>query len=320
MEGLILGGSNNIFQTECDDGIIRQCTLKGKQLKLEKQYYNPIAPGDRVEIECDEKSEDKGQILSILPRKNECVRWNVKGRLPQLLACNVDNLLCFTTPDEPPFRPRFVDRVLAQAENQNIEPVIVCNKYDLADSMDEDFEARLTEWERIGYKVLRISAKSGEGVPDLAQFIEGKLSVLVGQSGVGKSSLVNVLDSSCVLRTGSLSDKYGRGTHTTTRGSLIHLNINEALLGGRIGAKTSIIDTPGVRRFVLHDISADNLQLYFKEIAPLVGKCSFGMSCTHTKEPGCKIQEGVYAGVISEERYDSFCRIKNEIATGNWED
>lgn len=320
MTGLVLGGSNNIFSVECDDGVTRQCTIKGKKLKDVEGYYNPLAPGDRVELEPDEQSEDEGQITGLVPRKNEYVRWNVKGRQPQLLAANVDQILCITTPDEPPFRPRFVDRVLAQAEYAGIEPVIVANKCDLEGAEDPDFEYRLTDWERIGYRVIRISAKSGEGMPQLAELLEDKLSVLTGQSGVGKSSIINVLDSTCVLKTGSLSEKYGRGTHTTTRGTLIHLKLNEALLGGRQNAVASIIDTPGVRRFVLHDIAAEDLALYFREMKPLVGKCSFGMSCTHDREPGCKIQEGVYAGAISEERFESWLRICDEIRTGSWED
>lgn len=320
MEGLVLGGSNNIFSIECDDGIIRQCGIKGKKLQTEKAYYNPLAPGDRVVIEPDEKTEEQGLILSLVPRKNEYVRWNVKGRQPQLLAANVDRIVCVTTPDEPPFRPRFVDRVLAQAECEGITPAIVVNKCDLEAAEDPDFEFRLTEWERIGYDVIRVSARTGEGIPQLAEYIEDKLCVFTGQSGVGKSSIINVLDSTCVLKTGSLSEKYGRGTHTTTRGTLIHLKLNEALLGGRQGAISSIIDTPGVRRFVLHEIEPEDLQLYFREIKPLVGQCSFGMSCTHTHEVGCKLLEAVYAGVVSEERFESWQRIKEELETGSWED
>ena len=320
MEGLVLGGSNNIFSIECDDGIIRQCGIKGKKLQTEKAYYNPLAPGDRVVIEPDEKTEEQGLILSLVPRKNEYVRWNVKGRQPQLLAANVDRIVCVTTPDEPPFRPRFVDRVLAQAEYEEITPAIVVNKCDLEAAEDPDFEFRLTEWERIGYDVIRVSARTGEGIPQLAEYIEDKLCVFTGQSGVGKSSIINVLDSTCVLKTGSLSEKYGRGTHTTTRGTLIHLKLNEALLGGRQGAISSIIDTPGVRRFVLHEIEPEDLQLYFREIKPLVGQCSFGMSCTHTHEVGCKLLEAVYAGVVSEERFESWQRIKEELETGSWED
>ncbi len=317
MLGIVLSGSNNFFSVECEDGIIRQCSIKGKKLKDSQGYYNPLAPGDRVEIQLDQLKQDMGQILSLQGRTNAFVRWNVKGRAPQLLAANLDYLMIVTTTQEPPFRPRFVDRALAQAEQAGITPIIICNKYDLA--ADEDVEYRLTDWENIGYQVLRISARSGEGIPELAALLEDKLTAFVGQSGVGKSSLINVLDSSCVLKTGSLSEKYGRGTHTTTKGTLLHLTLNESLMGGRQNARASIIDTPGVRRFVLHDIASADLALYFREMKPLVGTCSFGMSCNHDQEPGCKIQEAVYSGIISEERFESWRRICDEINTGSWE-
>ena len=318
MQGLVLSGSNNIFQVECEDSIIRQCSIKGKKLKASMGYYNPLSPGDYVLIEEDKLVETEGQIIDLVPRKNAFVRWNVKGRAPQLLAANLDYIVIVTTPDEPPFRPRFIDRALAQAENQGIEPIIVCNKCDIP--LSQEVEQRLQIWESLGYCVLRISAKTGEGLPQFAQMLEGKLSAFMGQSGVGKSSLINVLDSTCVLKTGSLSEKYGRGTHTTTKGTLLHLTLNESLLGGRYGAIASIIDTPGVRRFVLHDIDSKDLALYFRDMAPFVGHCTFGMSCSHLHEKGCAIQEALACGKIHPERYDSWLRICDEIDNGTWAD
>ena len=318
MQGIVIAGTNNLFEIECEDGVNRFCSIKGKILKSDKEYYNPLAPGDIVEIETDSIDELKGQIINLVPRKNEFVRWNVKGRCPQLLAANVDYLILVTTPTEPPFRPRFIDRELAQAEYLGLTPVIVCNKYDLMD--DPDVENQLSIWEELGYKVMRISAKTGEGITEFAELLENKLSAFVGQSGVGKSSLVNVLDDTCVLKTGSLSKKYGRGNHTTTKGTLNRLSLNTALTGGVKGKIASIIDTPGIRRFMLHEIEAEDLALYFKEFKPLLGQCTFGMSCTHTQEPGCKILEAVYAGVISQERYESWLRIREQIKNGTWND
>jgi ribosome biogenesis GTPase / thiamine phosphate phosphatase len=320
MQGTVLGGTNNFFSVECSDGIIRQCSLKGKKLKSDKEYYNPLAPGDFVTVERDNLDDEKGQISELLSRKNAFVRWSVKGHCPQLLAANLDYLILVTTPDEPPFRPRFLDRELAQTEYENITPLILCNKYDLGAAVNPDFQNRLSIWESLGYTVLRVSARTGEGLSEFAHLIENKICAFVGQSGVGKSSLVNVLDNTCVLRTGSLSQKYGRGSHTTTRGMLMRLHLNESLVGGIQNTVTSIIDTPGIRRFVLHDIAADDLALYFREFRPLIGKCTFGMSCRHMTEPGCKILEAVYAGIISEERYESWRRISEEIRTGSWED
>ena len=215
MNGTVIAGTNNLFTVECEDGVTRNCTIKGKVLKSEKTFYNPLAPGDQVQIEIDPINDEKGQVLSLSPRKNTFLRWNVKGRCPQLLASNLDYLILVTTPDEPPFRPRFIDRALCQAEHQGITPIVVCNKFDLAEQMQtdgrideyEEIEKRLNIWQDLGYKVLRISAKTGEGMPEFASLLEGKLSAFVGQSGVGKSSLINVLDNTCVLKTGSLSKK-----------------------------------------------------------------------------------------------------------------
>lgn len=328
MEGLIIAGTNNTFTVECDDELTRNCTIKGKVLKSDKQFYNPLAPGDRVTVEPDPINEQKGQILNVLERKNTFLRWNVKGRCPQLLASNLDYLILVCTPDEPPFRPRFIDRALAQAEHQGITPIIVCNKWDLAELMQTDgreeeydqIDRRLTIWSDLGYKVLRISAKTGEGMQQFAELLENHLSAFVGQSGVGKSSLINVMDNSCVLKTGSLSKKYGRGSHTTTKGNLIHLTLNESLLDGIKGRKADIIDTPGIRRFVLDDIQAEDVEMYFKEFEPFIGKCKFGLGCKHKTEPGCAVQKAVEDGIITPERYDSWKRISEEIKTGSWED
>ncbi|MCR5285652.1 MAG: ribosome small subunit-dependent GTPase A [Treponema sp.] len=328
MKGLIIAGTNNLFTIECEDSVTRNCTIKGKVLKSDKQFYNPLAPGDIVEIEEDPINEKKGQILSLEKRKNTFLRWNVKGRCPQLLASNLDYLILVTTPDEPPFRPRFTDRALAQAEHQGITPVIVCNKWDLAENMQTDgreeefakIDERLNIWEDLGYKVLRISAKTGEGMREFVELLEDRLCAFVGQSGVGKSSLINVMDNSCVLKTGSLSQKYGRGCHTTTKGTLIHLTLNETLTEGVVGRTANIIDTPGIRRFVLDDIEAGDLALYFREFEPFVGKCKFGLNCRHESEPECAIRNAVSEGKITQERYDSYMRIADEIRTGSWSD
>ncbi len=328
MTGTVIAGTNNLFTVECEDDVIRNCTIKGKVIKTDKTFYNPIAPGDVVEIAIDELDDAKGQVTLIHPRKNTFLRYNVKGNCPQLIASNLDYLILVTTPEEPPFRPRFIDRALAQAEHQGITPVIVCNKWDLAQQMQadgraEDFEMierRLNIWEDLGYKVLRLSARTGEGMTEFAEILENKLSAFVGQSGVGKSSLINVMDNNCVLRTGSLSKKYGRGSHTTTKGTLVHLNLNESLTEGVRGRKANIIDTPGIRRFVLDDIKADELALYFREFDQFLGKCKFGANCKHISEPDCAVLKAVENGYITQERFDSWMRICEEIRTGSWSD
>lgn len=324
LKGTVLDGSNNTFRVERNDDVdsqreIFECTFKSKRLKLDGKFYNPLAPGDIVEIEAEEDSK-KALITALVPRRNAFARWNVKGRAPQLLAANIDHVLLVTTPGAPPFRPKFIDRELSQAESQNLDAVIVANKYDIPEAQDEEFQRRLSIWEEIGYRVVRLSARSGEGIPELAELVSGKLCALVGQSGIGKSSLVNVLDASCVLKTGSLSQKYGKGTHTTTKGSLLHIHLNESLVGGRTNAYASIIDTPGVRRFCLDGIESRDLALHFREIAPLVGKCRFAMSCRHEGDAGCEVERAVEDGRISPERFESFLSIRREMESGSWED
>lgn len=320
MNALVLDANKHIYNVECEDGFVREGSIKGKILKSSEGYYNPLAPGDTVVIDDESLEEDKCLITDLIPRKNEFVRWNIKRRAPQVLCANLDYLLIVTTPREPEFASRFTDKALAQAEAQGITPVIICNKYDLDKS--DDVLSYLDIWEHIGYRVLRISAKSGEGLEELAALIEGKTCAFVGKSGVGKSSLINVLDNSVVLKTGSLSKKYGKGTHTTTRGTLMHLELNESLVGGRRDAVCEIIDTPGVKTFMLYGIKAEDLARYYREFAPYIGKCAFGMSCSHLKEEGCAVCRAVKDGLITRERYESWRKTFAELkAAGrpDWE-
>ena len=305
MKALVISSSKNIFKVNLLEGGKAgeplECRIKGKILKGVEGFYNPLAPGDIVEID-----EEKGLVLELLERKNMFSRFNQKGQKPQLLASNVDLVLCVCSVDSPPFRPRFLDRALLQAEAMEIPSVIVCNKYDLCENMDIDIEERLSDFERLGYPVFRISVKNNIGLDSLKDFISGKFSLLMGQSGVGKSSLVNFLIPTLLLKTREVSDKFNRGRHTTTQPVLYEVP--------GIQCGTRIIDTPGIRRFVPYGIESEEIIYYMKEFAPLAGKCSFGLSCSHESERGCKIMEAVSAGVIHEDRYESFLRIREELS------
>jgi len=303
LRGLVIRGSRNIMTvrvTSENEQIELECRIKGKVLKGQENLYNPIAPGDWVTVE-HEKNSSAAMILSVEKRKNIFSRYNQKGNSSQLLAANIDLLLCVCTPLSPPFRPRFIDRVLLQADIAGIESIIVCNKTDL-ENKDIDVDERLEEFKKIGYKVFNVSAKTGEGIQELRKEIAQKICVLAGQSGVGKSSIINALQPGLDIREGELNEKYDRGVHTTT------MSIMFDLADG-----TKIIDTPGVRRFIPDGIQSSEVIAYLREFAPYSGKCSFGMSCSHKKELGCKIMEAVHAGVIHEDRYESFLRICDDL-------
>jgi len=303
LKGLVIRGSRNIMtvRIETEEGQAElECRIKGKVLKGCEDSYNPLAPGDIVAIE-RQKDSKNALILCVEERRNLFSRFNQKGSSSQLLAANVDLVLCLCTPVSPPFRPRFLDRVLLQADAAGIEVLVICNKSDI-DPDDLDVNERLSDFSRIGYKILKTSAKTGAGLNELRGLIAGKACVLTGQSGVGKSSLVNALAPGLNIKEGGLNEKYDRGVHTTSMSFMIELDNG-----------TRLIDTPGVRRFIPDGIQGDELVSHLREFAPLAGKCSFGLSCSHRSEPGCKILEAVTAGVIHEDRYESFLRIKDDI-------
>jgi ribosome biogenesis GTPase len=240
-------------------------------------------------------------ILSLLPRRNVFGRFNEKGRSEQAIAANIDLVVCVCSPKMPPFRPRFVDRVAVLAEAAHVPLLILLNKTDLG--VEEDISERLEEYRRLGYDTVELSADTGEGFETLKQRISGSISVFAGQSGVGKSSILNRLDPSISRMTGEVSEKFERGKHTTTMARLYPL--------GDDGTK--IIDTPVVRRLALRGIEPDSLVAYFPELARLAPLCGFGLSCTHEDEAGCRIVEAVEADEVHYDRYESYLRIRAEL-------
>lgn len=303
MTALVVYGSNNLYALKTDAGELIEGRLKGKVLKDTGIWYNPLASGDQVEIEMSGPSS--ALITALVPRRNTFCRWNQKGKRAQILAANIDQVFCVSCVDDPPFRPRFLDRILIQADVESVVPVIIMNKCDL-ESSDPDRDERIEDYRTIGYRVLEVSAKSGAGMDEFRSLVRGRVTALVGQSGVGKSTLVNALEPGLCVRTAQINRKYQRGNHTTTMAILYELACFDT--------KTLIIDTPGIRRMVPSGINADTLSVHLPEFAPLIGQCSFGMSCRHESEPGCKILEAIAAGLIHEDRYESYLRIRDELA------
>jgi ribosome biogenesis GTPase len=303
MTGRIVSGSRNIFVVQTADSPpeIYECRIKGKVLKGER-FYNPLAPGDRVEFDAA-----GGIILGVEKRRNMFTRFNMKGNAPQLLAANIDAVLCVATPLSPPFRPRFIDRLLLQADAAEIPAFVVCNKIDLFATLDGNergkIKRRLADFERLRYTVMRVSAKSGSGLDLLKQKLVNKCAVLVGQSGCGKTSLINALLPQAKQRTGELNQKYDRGNHTTVMSVLFE----------DAAERITLIDTPGIRHLVPEGIAPGEVQRLMRDFAPYNGKCAYGFSCTHEAEAGCKVREALEAGRIHEDRFESFVRITEEL-------
>ena len=302
-EGVVICGANNFFYIEDKGGETLRCAIKGKVLKGAQRVYNPLAPGDHVLFARGKHSDGEGEILSLVPRKSKFSRWNEKRRAPQLLAANVDLAAIVASADEPPFRPRFVDRALVQAGIEGVEPLIVVNKHDLLAPPEVD--GRVSDWARIGYSALYVSALTGEGMDELRKRLSGKAAVLIGQSGAGKSTLLNALLGKNERRTAAISAKYRRGVHTTTCGALFRCELE--------GRASALIDTPGIRRLAVCGISPGEAILYFPEMEALSGKCLYGASCRHEGEPGCKVQEALRGGAILPDRLESYLRIRGEL-------
>ncbi len=297
----VLYGINTIYSVRSDDRVL-QCRIKGKVLDRqdrEKRRYNPIAPGDIVQVLLDSLSPNEGQIVELTERRTSLARWNKKGRAPQVLAANADLAVCVSSPSSPPFRPRFIDRLIVAAEAGKLEPVVVLNKADL--ECPREARERLDHYSRMGYRVLRCSAKSGAGIKGLASAIRGKTAVFVGQSGVGKSSIINVLAPGLDLKIGEVSLKHDRGSHTTNYSALL-------LIDGGL----RIIDTPGVRELELADILPEEVGFHFRDFTEHAHNCEF-QPCLHVEEPGCAVTKAVEKGKIHPDRYESDLRIIREL-------
>ena len=296
MQGTVLFGINNIYTVRIQDGTEHLCRIKGKVLKGCENVYNPITAGDKVEFE-------EGLITALLPRKNAFTRWNRKRFMRQIIAANLDVLFCVASPMEPPFRPRFMDKVIANSchkYDSEYEVVIVINKCDLG--VPDEVVKRLDNYRRIGYRIFMISAKTGEGLDELKACAKGKFCAFAGQSGVGKSSLLNAFSSQVSRRVGEISKKYNRGRHVTNYALFVPDDIN----GG------GITDTPGIREIFVDGIEPAELILHYREMARFYGKCSFS-TCTHTVEKGCALIDAVKNGLVHPDRYESYLRTYSEL-------
>jgi ribosome biogenesis GTPase / thiamine phosphate phosphatase len=297
LTGKIRFGINNIYTVSTGEGEL-ECRIKGKILKGDVKEYNPLAPGDIVQVEPDLNNYGNGMIVRRLERQNLFSRWNKKRNSPQVIAANIDLVICVTSPVSPPFRPRFIDRVLVAAEHADIRSLILLNKSD--QYVSPDIEERLAVYLSQGYPVMRCSALYDPDIESLRSEIMGKTSLFFGQSGVGKSSLLNRLNPDFNQKTGEISAKFNRGKHTTCYSILFQ---NE---------QTAYIDTPGIREIDMYGIDPGELHAFFPEFLPLIEECDYP-GCSHIHEPGCAVIKALKNGQIHFDRYDSYTRIYQEI-------
>lgn len=296
--GQVLSGINNIYSVSAGDQLY-QCRIKGKVLKSGKNTYNPIAVGDFVSLQPDPISADVGWIVERQERKSTLSRWNKKRRAVQVLAANAELAVCVSSVQAPPFRPRFIDRMIVSAEAGDLQPVIALNKCDLG--LDQETEGRIKAYRGIGYQVVECSALSGRGIEKLKAVLAGRLAVFAGQSGVGKSSILNRIDPALDLSVGDVSSKYDRGVHTTSCAKMF-----------RLDQRVLVIDTPGVREFEVAEIRPEELWHFFREFSEHASHCLYP-ACRHMNEPECAVRKAAEGGSIHYDRYESYLRIFEDL-------
>ena len=302
MKGLVVKNTGSWYIVKMDDGTVENCKIKGNFRLKGIRTTNPVAVGDRVDVAV---KDGASYIVSIDARRNYIIRKASNlAKESQILAANIDQALLIVTLKEPVTNTTFIDRFLATAEAYNVPVVIVINKIDLLVDEDETeyLEAVKNLYEVIGYKVITMNALAGKGLSELKETLQGKTTLLSGNSGVGKSSIINLVLPGVNLKTGSVSESHHTGMHTTTFSEMFELPE-----GG------CVIDTPGVKGFGTIDFEKSEVAHYFKEIFAISADCRYN-DCTHTHEPGCAVLEAVENHYISQSRYQSYLSILEDDA------
>jgi len=299
-KGLVLKSTGSHYRVRLEDGKVVECVPRGKLRLNEIKTTNPITVGDWVSIELNPNGV--GLITAIHERKNYIIRKATNlSREAHIIAANIDQALLVVTITQPETQLAFIDRYLVTAEAYRIPTVIVFNKIDLVDpTIQPVLDSYISIYEPIGYKCLKVSAKTGQNLDVLKQILQGKVSLLSGNSGVGKSTLINQIEPGLNLKTAEISNAHLKGRHTTTFSEIFELSF-----GG------FIIDTPGIKSFGLVDIEKDELYHFFPEIFKLSDKCKY-YNCTHIHEPGCAVIEAVDEGEIAPSRYLSYLSIYDD--------
>lgn len=296
------GGSSWVRPLE--GGPAEECKVKGKFRLKGIRTTNPVAVGDKVTV--SPAAGGVSYITEIMPRTNYIIRRASNlSKESHILAANIDQALLVVTLRQPETPIIFIDRFLATCEAYNVKASLIVNKADLFDEYDAELaEGLRTLYEGLGYGFLTTSAETGEGIEQLKEMTRDRLSLMAGNSGVGKSSLINQLVPGANLRTGQISDIHQTGMHTTTFSEMVDLPY-----GGEL------IDIPGVKGFGMIDFAEEEVDHYFPEIFRASAQCRYG-DCRHTGEPGCHVKEMVDNSYIAQSRYNSYLNILEEIEEG----
>lgn len=306
VNGLVIKNTGSWYLVKCDDGAVVSCKIKGNFRLKGIRSTNPVAVGDRVQIEG--AAEGSAYITHIEDRRNYIVRKASNlSKLSHILAANLDQVLLIVTINHPETNTVFIDRFLATSEAYRVPAVLLFNKTDRYDEWETNYmKALVNLYEGIGYPCLCISAIDPESVKEARKTLQGKVSLVSGNSGVGKSTFINAIFPDLALRTESISEHNNKGTHTTTFSEMFELPE-----GGYL------IDTPGIKGFGTVGMKATEIAHYFREIFKVSPRCRFN-NCTHIHEPGCAVREAVELHTISESRYTSYVNIIEDCDEGKY--